>query len=133
MQIAYIVPDLKTAIEQYVGQMKIGPWFVSDHFAGEQKTYRGAPTNVDMTIAMSYSNQMCIELIQQLNDAPSVYTEIRDRLATDSITGAWGRMILSAMPSTIAPAVARLPSTPCCAARRLHISTPPRSSLEWSS
>ena len=32
-----------------------------------------------MTIAMSYSNQMCIELIQQLNDTPSVYTEIRDR------------------------------------------------------
>jgi Glyoxalase/Bleomycin resistance protein/Dioxygenase superfamily len=79
MQIAYIVPDLKAAIEQYVSQMKIGPWFVSDHFAGEQKTYRGAPTDVDMTIAMSYSNQMCIELIQQLNDTPSVYTAIRDR------------------------------------------------------
>jgi hypothetical protein len=28
---------------------------------------------------MSYSNQMCIELIQQLNDVPSVYTEVRER------------------------------------------------------
>ena len=38
MQIAYIVPDLTAAIAQYVNQMKIGPWFVSDHFAGEQKS-----------------------------------------------------------------------------------------------
>jgi hypothetical protein len=79
MQIAYIVPDLKAAIEQYVSLMKVGPWYVSEHFSGEQKLYRGAATNVDMTIAMSYSNQICIELIEQLNDAPSVYTEVRDR------------------------------------------------------
>jgi hypothetical protein len=79
MQIAYIVPDLKAAINQYVTGMKVGPWYVSEHFAGEDKLYRGAPTTVDMTIGMCYSNQMCIELIQQLNDAPSVYTEVRDR------------------------------------------------------
>lgn len=79
MQIAYIVPDLKAAVEQYVSGMKVGPWFVGEHFAGEDKRYRGKPTDVDMTIAMSYSNQMCIELIQQLNDTPSVYTEIRDK------------------------------------------------------
>ena len=79
MQIAYIVPDLKTAIEQYLTQMKIGPWYVSEHFRGEDKIYRGVATEVDMTIAMSYANQMCIELIQQLNDVPSVYTEVRER------------------------------------------------------
>jgi len=79
MQIAYIVPDLKAAIEQYRSAVNVGPWYVSEHFIGEEKTYRGVATNVDMTIAMSYSNQMCIELIQQLNDAPSVYTEVRDR------------------------------------------------------
>jgi hypothetical protein len=79
MQIAYIVPDLKQAIDQYCNRMKVGPWYVSEHFSGEDKKYRGAATDVDMTIAMSYSNQMCIELIQQLNDVPSVYTEVRDR------------------------------------------------------
>lgn len=79
MQIAYIVPDLKAAIGQYVSGMNVGPWFVSEHFSGEDKRYRGKPTDVDMTIAMSYSNQMCIELIQQLNDTPSVYTDIRDK------------------------------------------------------
>ena len=79
MQIAYIVPDLRAAIAQYVSLMNVGPWFVSEHFIGEQKTYRGAPTDVDMTIGMSYANQMCIELIQQLNNVPSVYTEVRDQ------------------------------------------------------
>src|SRR5262249_6607996 len=79
MQIAYIVPDLKAAVDQYVKGMKVGPWFVSEHFAGQDMKYRGAPTSVDMAIAMSYSNQMCIELIQQLNDVPSVYTDARKR------------------------------------------------------
>jgi hypothetical protein len=64
MQIAYIVPDLRAAIDQYVRATRVGPWFVSEHFSGEQKMYRGAPTTLDMTIAMSYSNQICIELIE---------------------------------------------------------------------
>ena len=71
--------SLKAAIERYCTTTKIGPWYVSEHFMGEDKQYRGKPSDVDMTIGMSYSNQMCIELIQQLNDAPSVYTEVRDR------------------------------------------------------
>jgi Glyoxalase/Bleomycin resistance protein/Dioxygenase superfamily len=79
MQIAYIVPDLRAAIEHYRRATNVGPWYVSEHFIGEDKKYRGVATDVDMTIAMSYSNQMCIELIQQLNDVPSVYTEVRDQ------------------------------------------------------
>jgi len=79
MQIAYIVPDLKAAIAHYSAVTHLGPWYVSEHFVGVEKIYRGKATDVDMTIAMTYANQMCIELIQQLNDVPSVYRDVRDR------------------------------------------------------
>ena len=78
MQMAYIVPDLQKAIAHYVDELRIGPWFVSEHFAGTDKLYRGKPTEVDMTIGMSYANQMNIELIQQIGDAPSVYREVTE-------------------------------------------------------
>lgn len=78
MQVAYIVPDLQKAIAHYVDELRVGPWFVSDHFAGTEKIYRGQPTEVDMAIAMSYANGMNIELIQQIGDAPSVYRDVAD-------------------------------------------------------
>jgi hypothetical protein len=79
MQVAYIVPDLKKAMAEYAANLKIGPWFVSEHFVGTEKLYRGTPSDVDMTIAMTYANQMNIELIQQLNDVPSVYRDVSDK------------------------------------------------------
>jgi hypothetical protein len=79
MQVAYIVRDLKQAMSEFTASLKMGPWFVSPHFAGTDKTYRGAPSEVDMTIAMTYANHMNIELIQQLNDVPSVYRDVSDR------------------------------------------------------
>jgi hypothetical protein len=79
MQVAYIVPDLKKAMADYTANLKMGPWFVSERFAGTEKIYRGTPTDVNMTIAMTYANQMNIELIQQINDVPSVYRDISDK------------------------------------------------------
>ena len=79
MQVAYIVPDLQRAMEEYGALLKVGPWHVSRHFSGTEKLYRGQPTDIDMTIAMSYSGQMNIELIQQLDGGPSVYREVADK------------------------------------------------------
>ena len=37
--------------------------------------YRAAPTTVDVSIAMAFTGSMCVELIQQHDDQPSVYLE----------------------------------------------------------
>lgn len=79
MQIAYLVPDIQKAIHHWVTHFKVGPWFVAPHFTGTDKRYRGAATDVDMSVAMAYWNDMNIELIQQLNDAPSVYRDVIDK------------------------------------------------------
>src|SRR5262249_43686416 len=41
-------------------------------------TYRGAPSRSAITLAMAFSGHMQIELIQPLDDEPSVYKELID-------------------------------------------------------
>jgi hypothetical protein len=76
IQMAYVVEDLHKAIEEWVSKLKVGPWFVLDRLEGEDKQYRGQPSHADITLAMSFAGHMNIELLQQRNDAPSVYREV---------------------------------------------------------
>lgn len=79
VQMAFITPNLREALTEWVERRNVGPWFVSDEFVGRDCTYHGKPTDVDLTYAMSYWGQMNIEVIQQLNDAPSVFRDSIDR------------------------------------------------------
>jgi methylmalonyl-CoA/ethylmalonyl-CoA epimerase len=77
MQISYVVQDLQAAIEERVERLGVGSWSITDHFRPQNPRYRDQPSNVDVdvAIAMSYSGATNIELIQQLNDPPSVYLD----------------------------------------------------------
>ncbi len=79
MQMAYVVEDLQAAIDWWVGDAQTGPWFVLDHFWAADQVYRGAPSTADISIAMGFAGHMCIELMQPLDDHPSVYKEIIER------------------------------------------------------
>ncbi|MDR2213268.1 MAG: VOC family protein [Pseudomonadales bacterium] len=79
MQVCYIVPDLQQAIREYAEFLGIGPWNVAERMSPDGMLYRGQPTNPDVTLAMSYSGQLNIELIQQRDDTPSVYRETQER------------------------------------------------------
>jgi len=76
VQMAYVVEDIQRSMLDWAKKLKIGPWFLLEHFTGEEAQYRGQPTNVDVSIAMSFAGHMMIELIQQRNDAPSVYRDV---------------------------------------------------------
>lgn len=75
MQIAYTVPDIHAALKHYTENLKIGPFFLFEHFPLMNVRYRGQPSDVDITLALGFSGSMCFELIQQNNDVPSVYLE----------------------------------------------------------
>ncbi len=79
IQMAYVVEDIHHAIDRWVGQLKVGPWFLLEHFTGVDASYRGKPSQADVAIAMSFAGHMMIELIQPNNDAPSVYRETIDQ------------------------------------------------------
>jgi hypothetical protein len=75
LQIAYTVPDIEAAIRAHAERLKIGPWFVRGPFQSAKARYRGAPSSLSLTIAISFSGPLMLELIQQHDDAPSVYRE----------------------------------------------------------
>jgi len=79
MQMAYVVPDLNAAIGEWIERLHVGPWFVLDRFAGIDPVYRGQPSRAEITLAMSFAGHMNIELIQPLDDHPSVYREHIER------------------------------------------------------
>ncbi len=78
-QIAYIVDDLDAALKHWTEVLGIGPFFLIDSSGIENMRYRGEPTDVDITAALSYNGSMCVEVIKQSNDSPSVYKEIMDK------------------------------------------------------
>jgi hypothetical protein len=78
MQIAYVVEDLELALEYWLKKTKAGPFLVLRSLECLDPRYRGVPTDVDLDIALGFSGNVCIELIQQNCKSPSVYRELLD-------------------------------------------------------
>lgn len=76
IQYAYTVPDLAAAMRRYTDVLHIGPWFKRGPFIPERALYRGAQSGAELSLARAFSGDSMIELIQQHNDAPSVFREI---------------------------------------------------------
>lgn len=77
-QTAYIVPDLEAAIMHWVRDMRVGPFFVLPNMLAPGQIYRGEESRADITLAMGFAGHMLIELIQPLDDNPSVYKETQE-------------------------------------------------------
>jgi len=77
-QNGYVVRDVRAAMDHWGNVMGVGPWFYFEHVKVDYFRHRGAPSDVDMSIALANSGDLQIELIQQRNDAPSMYQEFLD-------------------------------------------------------
>ena len=75
-QIAYIVEDIHRAMERFTKTLHVGPWFLMPSVEIKNATYRGKPTGFTGSLAAGNTGHVMIELIQQANDAPSVFTEV---------------------------------------------------------
>lgn len=76
MQMAYVVNDMEQALERWLRKIKVGPFFVLRSLAAENMHYRGQPTDLDIDVALGFSGNVCVELIRQNCDSPSVYREL---------------------------------------------------------
>jgi catechol 2,3-dioxygenase-like lactoylglutathione lyase family enzyme len=72
-QIGYVVTDLDKALAGFV-ELGIGPWFVMRGLP-QRVTYRGEPCEITLSLALANSGEMQIEVIQQQDDTPSIFTE----------------------------------------------------------
>jgi len=76
IQTAFVVEDIHAAMAQMTAAMGVGPWFLRERGRFAVQTYRGQPSEMELAIAMGYAGDMQYELIQQLDEAPSVYRDV---------------------------------------------------------
>ncbi|MGE2715363.1 VOC family protein [Mycolicibacterium litorale] len=72
-QFGYVVGDFDRALRGWLSA-GVGPWFVLRGLR-QYASYRGAPCEVTLSIAMANVGDVQIEVIAQEDDAPSIYTE----------------------------------------------------------
>jgi catechol 2,3-dioxygenase-like lactoylglutathione lyase family enzyme len=74
-QNGYVVRDIEAALRHWTETLGIGPFFYFERVPIEDFHYRGEPSPLDVSIALANSGSLQIELIQQRNDAPSMYRD----------------------------------------------------------
>ncbi len=74
-QLGYVVRDIDKAMRHWIEVLGVGPWYYVDKLALTSFHYRGQPSAVHASIAIANSGRAQIELIQQRNDAPSMYRD----------------------------------------------------------
>lgn len=77
-QNGYVVRDIRAAMDHWVNVMGVGPWFYVERGRPKEFRHRGQDSAIEVSIALANSGDLQIELIQQLNDAPSMYKEFLD-------------------------------------------------------
>src|SRR4030095_13293249 len=73
-----VVRDIGGSLHHWTTVLGVGPFFYFERAPITEFTYRGQSSPIDVSIALGNSGDLQIELIQQRNDAPSMY---RDFLA----------------------------------------------------
>ena len=88
-QFAYVVKDLDKALKYWTEELKVGPFYVYEHFPLENQIYRGnTGEDADVTLALGYSGDAQIELIFQHNDAP-ICIQRMDGCRERGVTSFW--------------------------------------------
>jgi hypothetical protein len=77
-QNGYVVRDVRAAMDHWINVLGVGPWFYVDRVKTDYFRHRGVNSPLEMSVALANSGDLQIELIQQRNDAPSMYKEFLD-------------------------------------------------------
>ncbi|MCP3476759.1 VOC family protein [Bradyrhizobium sp. CCGUVB1N3] len=76
-QNGYVVRDIRAAMDHWISA-GVGPWFYIERVKTDYFRHRGEDSDMTMSAAIANSGDVQIELIQQTNDAPSMYKEFLD-------------------------------------------------------
>jgi hypothetical protein len=79
-QLGYVVVDVEAAMRGWL-EGGVGPWYVLDPFPVDRFSFReGDPSVIPrITIALTYSGGVQVELIQQHDETPTLYREFLAR------------------------------------------------------
>ena len=87
IQMAYVVPICGRRSKAWVKKLGVGPWFLLEHFTGNDPKYRGRESTADVALAMSFAGHMNIELIQPNNERRRCIASGSSDVAMAFITG----------------------------------------------
>ena len=74
-QLGYVVPDIEAAMDYWAKTLGVGPWFYAPRVPVEKFHYKGEPSSPITSVALANSGPVQVELIQQRNDAPTMYRD----------------------------------------------------------
>ena len=75
-QVGYVVRDIERAMTHWSRTLGVGPWFYKADVGTTEFKYYGQPSRLpQLSIALANSGDLQIELIQQRDDAPSLYLD----------------------------------------------------------
>jgi hypothetical protein len=74
-QLGYVVPDIIAAMDYWSRVLGVGPFFYAERVPVVNFTYRGEPSAPITSVALANSGAVQVELIQQRNDAPTMYRD----------------------------------------------------------
>jgi len=77
-QLGYVVDDISSAMEHWIEALDVGPFFYLPSPPLHDLIYRGEPTGARIGVAITYSGDLQVELIQPLDDYPSPYRDFRE-------------------------------------------------------
>lgn len=75
MQMAFVPANFDAAVTHWTRVMGVGPFFHMQHLEPPAIWYRGNQTRFDFSIALAYWGDIQIELIQQHDEIPSLYSD----------------------------------------------------------
>src|SRR2546427_3949005 len=74
-QVGYVVKDIERAMARWIG-LGVGPWFYMKDVAPTEYRYFGQSSRPPrLSMAVAHSGDVQLELIQQLDDARSLYLD----------------------------------------------------------
>jgi hypothetical protein len=77
-QNGFVVRDIQAAMRHWAEKLGIGPFLYREEASFAGFSYRGSPSQARASLAFAHAGSLQIELIQPLDDEPSMY---RDFLA----------------------------------------------------
>jgi hypothetical protein len=75
VQLGHLVRDIHGAMRIWTDTFRVGPFVLVEDVRLAEASYRGVPTDIRLSVALSYLGDLQIELIQQLNESPSPYQD----------------------------------------------------------
>ncbi len=73
-QLGYLTDDIEATARAWTDMLGIGPWTLMQSVT-MHATMNGEDSDIEIDVALAYKDDVQIELIKPLNDAPSPYQE----------------------------------------------------------